>query len=65
MGNDGINKLNGNDRRKGKERRKSDRRDSNRQPQEGVLTTRAGDRRRKPRRVADQTSSKKTGKGDV
>lgn len=65
MGDEGIDKLNGNDRRKGKERRKSDRRDSNRQPQEGVLTTRAGDRRRKPRRAADRKSSAKTGKGDA
>jgi len=59
MGNDGINNLNGKERRKGEDRRKSERRDPDRDRQEGVLSTRAGERRRKARRAADQKSSKK------
>jgi hypothetical protein len=57
MGNDGIDKVNGNERRKGQDRRKRVRRDMNRDRQEGVLTTRAADRRLKPRRSADKKKS--------
>ena len=59
MGKDGINNSNGKERRKGEDRRTGERRDSNRESQEGVLSTRAGDRRQKTRRAADQKSSKK------
>ena len=59
MGNDGTNSLNGKERRKGEDRRTGERRDPNRERQAGVLSTRAGQRRRQTRRAVDQKSSKK------
>ena len=59
MGDDRSNSQNGKERRKGEDRRKGERRDSNREPQESVLSTRAGERRRRTRRAADQKTSKK------
>ena len=54
MGKDTVNSRNGKERRKGEDRRKGERRDSNREGQSSVLSTRAGERRRAPRRAADQ-----------
>ncbi|HEX5734354.1 MAG TPA: hypothetical protein VF131_16080 [Blastocatellia bacterium] len=54
MGNDRVNNSNGKERRKGEDRRTGERRDSNRERQGGVLTTRAGERRRQTRRTADR-----------
>ncbi len=54
MGKDGINNSNGKERRKGEDRRTVERRGPNREREEGVLSTRAGERRRKTRRAADR-----------
>jgi hypothetical protein len=53
MSNEDFNSRNGKDRRKGEDRRKSERRGSERDAKPGVLSTREGERRKKPRRKKD------------
>jgi hypothetical protein len=57
MSNEDFNSLNGKDRRKGVDRRKSERRGSESDDQSGVLSARAGERRRKKRRSTDQQNT--------
>jgi hypothetical protein len=48
------NDRNGKERRSGGDRRQSDRRNPERRPAKGVLSTREGERRQSPRRKADR-----------
>lgn len=57
-----MESTNGKNRRSGAERRKAQRRDSDRTTEAGVLTTRAGERRKKARRAADTKPGKKDSK---
>lgn len=54
-----MESTNGKNRRSGAERRKAQRRNPDRAPETGVLTTRAGERRKKARRAADTRPDKK------
>ena len=54
MGNDHVNNSNGKERRKGEDRRTGERRNAKGEQQGGVLSTRAGERRRKTRRATDR-----------
>ncbi|HKY05267.1 MAG TPA: hypothetical protein VJQ56_10280 [Blastocatellia bacterium] len=57
-----MESTNGKNRRSGVERRKADRRNPDRAPEAGVLTTRTGERRKRTRRAADTRTSKKPSK---
>ena len=52
------NDRNGKERRSGGDRRQSDRRNPERRPDSGVLSTREGERRQTPRRKEDRQSRK-------
>ncbi|HJQ24105.1 MAG TPA: hypothetical protein VKA60_09345 [Blastocatellia bacterium] len=57
------NNWNGKERRTGRDRRQSDRRDPQQQPDGGVLSTRKGERRQTPRRKTDRDNPSTKDKG--